>query len=87
MAEINLTNQGIEYYLPRFTYGKRDGKVIFPEYIFFKTKITDTFQSIGFTKGVSDFIRFNRTFAKTRDEKIDMLRDQQQVKIKLDAIS
>ena len=51
MAEINLNNQKIEYFLPRFTFGKREGKVIFPGYIFIKSKTGDTFQSIRSTRG------------------------------------
>ena len=75
MAEINLNNQKIEYFLPRFTYGKREGKVIFPGYIFIKPKTGgDTFQSIRSTRGVSDFVRFEMAFANASDEKIDDLK-------------
>ena len=74
MAEINLNNQKIEYFLPRFTCGKREGKVIFPGYIFIKPKKGDTFQSIRSTKGVSDFVRFEMAFAKASDETIDDLK-------------
>ena len=42
MAAMNLKNQRIEYFLPRFTFGKREGKVIFPGYIFFKPKTGNT---------------------------------------------
>ena len=38
MAEINLNNQKVEYFLPRFTCGKQEGKVIFSGYIFIKPK-------------------------------------------------
>ena len=68
MAEINLNNQSIEYFLPRFTYGKREGKAIFPGYIFIKPKTGDTFQSIRSTQGVSDFVRFEMAFANASDE-------------------
>ena len=51
MAEINLNNQSIEYFLPRFTFGSREGKVIFPGYIIIKPKTGDTFQSIRSTRG------------------------------------
>ena len=74
MAEINLNNQNIENFLPRFTCGKREGKVIFPGYIFIKPKKGDTFQSIRSTKGVSDFVRFEMAFAKASDETIDDLK-------------
>jgi transcriptional antiterminator RfaH len=74
IAEINLKNQGIEYFLPRFTCGKREGKVIFPGYIFIKPKMGNTFQSIRSTKGVSDFVRFEMTFANASDETIDELK-------------
>jgi len=69
-AEINLINQSIEYFLPRFTNGKREGKVIFPGYIFIKPKITDTYQSIRSTRGVGDFVRFEMSFANISDESI-----------------
>ena len=74
MAEINLNNQKIEHFLPRFTCGKRKGKVIFPGYIFIKPKTGDTFQSIRSTRGVSDFVRFEMAFANVSDETIDDLK-------------
>jgi len=74
MAEINLKNQSIEYFLPRFTNGKREGKVIFPGYIFIKPKITDTYQSIRSTRGMSDFVRFEMSFANVKDQTIDELK-------------
>ena len=74
MAEINLKNQKIEYFLPRFTCGKREGKVIFPGYIFIKPKMGDTFQSIRSTRGVSDFVRFDMAFANASDETINDLK-------------
>ena len=74
MAEINLKNQSIQYFLPRFTCGKREGKVIFPGYIFIKPKTEDTFQSIRSTRGVSDFVRFEMAFANVSDETIDDLK-------------
>jgi len=74
-AEINLINQSIEYFLPRFTNGKREGKVIFPGYIFIKPKITDTYQSIRSTRGVGDFVRFEMSFANISDESIDDLKE------------
>jgi len=75
MAEMNLKNQNIEYFLPRFTCGKREGKVIFPGYIFIKPKSGITYQSIRSTRGVSDFIRFEMAFANARDETIDELKE------------
>ena len=74
VAEVNFTNQGIQYFLPRFTNGKREGKVIFPGYIFVKPKTGDTYQSIRSTRGVSDFVRFEMAFANVSDETIDDLK-------------
>ena len=74
MAEINLSNQNIEYFLPRFTCGKREGKVIFPGYIFIKPKTGDTFQSIRSTRGMSDFVRYDMAFANASDETINDLK-------------
>ena len=74
MAEMNLKNQRIEFFLPRFTCGKREGKVIFPGYVFIKPKTTDTFQSIRSTRGVSDFVRFEMAFANASDETIEELK-------------
>ena len=73
-AEMNLKNQSIEYFLPKFTCGKREGKVIFPGYIFIKPKKGDTFQSIRSTKGVSYFVRFEMAFAYVSDETFDDLK-------------
>ena len=75
VAEVNLKNQSIEYFLPRFINGKREGKAIFPGYIFIKPKIGDTYQSIRSTRGVSDFVRFEMAFANASDETIDKLRE------------
>ena len=72
-AEINLSYQGIEYFLPRFTGGKREGKVIFPGYVFIKPKKT-TYQTIRSTRGISDFVRFELSFANASDETIDELK-------------
>ena len=74
-VEINLKNQSIEYFLPRFTCGSREGKVIFPGYIFIKPKPKDTFQSIRFTRGVNDFVRFETAFANASAKTIDELRE------------
>jgi len=73
-AKMNLKNQRIEFFLPRFTCGKREGKVIFPGYIFIKPKTGDTYQSIRSTRGVNDFVRFEMAFANTSDETIDDLK-------------
>ena len=73
-AEMNLKNQRIEFFLPRFTCGKREGKVIFPGYIFIKPKTGDTYQSIRSTRGVNDFVRFEIAFANASDETIDDLK-------------
>jgi len=74
VAEMNLKNQEIEYFLPRFTCGKREGKIIFPGYIFIKPKKENTFQSIRSTRGLSDFVRFEMSFANASDETIDELK-------------
>ena len=74
MAEMNLKNQSIEYFLPKFTCGKREGKVIFPGYIFIKPKTGDTYQSIRSTRGVSDIVRFEMAFANASDETIEELK-------------
>jgi len=74
MAEMNLTNQNIKYFLPRFTCGRREGKVIFPGYIFIKPKTGNTYQAIRSTKGVSDFVRFEMSFANASDDTIDELK-------------
>jgi len=75
IVEINLTNQNIEYFLPRFTCGKREGKAIFPGYIFVKPGSNHTYQSIRSTRGVSDFVRFEKTFANTSNKTINELRE------------
>jgi len=72
---MNLTNQNIEYFLPRFTCGKREGKVVFPGYIFIRPRPENTFQSIRSTRGVSDFVRFEMAFANASDETIDELKE------------
>ena len=74
IAEINLKNQNIEYFLSKSINGKREGKVIFPGYIFIKPKTGDTFQSIRSTRGISDFVRFEIAFANASDETIDELK-------------
>ena len=73
-AEINLKNQSIEYFLPRFTCGKREGKVIFPGYLFIKPNMGNTYRAIRSTRGVNDFVRFEMSFANASDETIDKLK-------------
>jgi len=75
VAEINLARQSIEFFLPRFTSGKREGKVVFPGYIFVRPKINDTFQSIRSSKGINDFVRFEMAFANATDEMISEIRE------------
>jgi len=74
LVEINLTNQSIEYFLPRYACGKREGKVIFSGYIFVRPNSNHTYQSIRSTMGVNDFVRFNLSFAIASNEMIDQLR-------------
>jgi transcriptional antiterminator RfaH len=76
VSEMNLTIQSIEYYLPRFTCGKREGKAIFPGYIFIKPKIGDTYQSIRSTRGVGDFVRFEMAFANASNKTIEKLKEE-----------
>jgi len=75
LAEINLRNQSIEFFLPRFPIGKNKGKLIFPGYVFLKPKLNQTYQSIRSTKGIRNFVRFESNFACASDETIDELRN------------
>tara|TARA_A100001388_G_scaffold215850_1_gene166360 strand:+ start:5037 stop:5513 length:477 start_codon:yes stop_codon:yes gene_type:complete len=71
-VEINLTNQSLDYYLPKIVTKKLNHnpkeEVMFPGYIFINTGI-DKYSSIKYTKGIKDIIKFGENISyMTNDE-------------------
>ncbi len=73
MVEINLTNQKIDYYLPKIVIKKHNHnpkeEVMFPGYIFINTHI-DKYSSVSYTKGIKNIIRFGENIAYVSDDEI-----------------
>ena len=75
VCELNLKNQSIIHYLPRFKTGKREGKPVFPGYVFVKPSHNDNYQQIRSTRGVASFVRFESEFATATDELIHNIKE------------
>ena len=88
ICEQNLKNQSAKFYLPRFMTGKRKGSPIFSGYVFVKVKDRDSFQAIRSTKGITDYVRFNTTFATATDNTIkDIQRTIESLEAKFDKLN
>ena len=72
-VEINLSNQKIDYYLPKLVLKKHNHnlkeEVMFPGYIFINTSI-DKYSSVSYTKGIKNIIRFGENFAYISDDEM-----------------
>ena len=72
-VEINLSNQNLDYYLPKILTKKHNCntkvEVMFPGYIFINTSI-DKYSSVRYTKGIKNIIRFGENIAHMCDDEI-----------------
>ena len=72
-VEINLSNQKIDYYLPKIVTKKHNRnpkeEAMFPGYIFINTSI-DKYSSVSYTKGIKNIIRFGENFAYISDDEM-----------------
>jgi transcriptional antiterminator RfaH len=75
IAYENLNNQGHEIFLPTIKLASKS-KVLFPGYIFVKPKIGSSYISIKSTKGVKNFIKFDRTFPIVSETLIKFLKSR-----------
>ncbi len=72
-AEINLSNQNFDYYLPRIIFEKTNSKikeeVLFPGYIFINTSF-ENYSPISNTIGIKDIIKFGNYIPSLTDNHI-----------------
>lgn len=72
-AEINLSNQNFDFYVPKILVKKINStlveEVLFPGYIFVKSKIED-YSSIKYTKGIKKIIKFGDSIPCLTDNKM-----------------
>jgi len=72
-AEINLKNQGFDYYLPKIVTKKYNSnpkeEAMFPGYIFINTDI-DKCSIVSYTKGIKSIIKFGEKISYISDEEI-----------------
>ena len=73
IVQLNLSNQGFDYYLPKIIIKKPDSitkeEAMFPGYIFINTNI-NRYSSVKYTKGIKDIIKFGENIAYMTDEEI-----------------
>lgn len=73
-VEINLSNQSLDYYLPKIVTKKHNRnpkeEVMFPGYIFINTDV-DKYSSVSHTKGIKNIIRFGENIAHLSDDEIE----------------
>jgi len=72
-VEINLSNQNLDYYLPKILTKKHNcntkEEVMFPGYIFINTSI-DKYSSVRYTKGIKNIIKFGKNIPYMSEEEI-----------------
>ena len=76
-AEINLSNQNFDYYLPRIIFEKTNSKikeeVLFPGYIFINTSFENC-SRISNTIGIKDIIKFGNYIPSLTDNHIKSIK-------------
>ena len=76
IAEINLKNQGFDYYLPKIITKKHNSnpkeEAMFPGYIFINTNI-DKCSSLKYTKGIKNIIKFGENISYIANEEIESI--------------
>ena len=74
----NLSNQGLNYYLPKITTKNANSiqkeNILFPGYIFIKTDF-DKFALIKYTKGINSIIKFGKNIPYITDDEIKSIRE------------
>ena len=73
IAEENISNQGFEVYLPKFTV-KSQSKALFPGYVFANLASDTNWVPLFSTKGVKRFVKFGNQFAIVPDVVINSIK-------------
>ncbi len=75
--EINLSNQNLDYYLPKIVVKKINSnfveEVLFPGYIFINTILED-YSLIRYTKGIKRVLKFGKTIPFLTDNEIKSIK-------------
>lgn len=77
IAEDNISNQGFEVYLPKFTLDNNT-KPLFPGYIFAHLAQDINWAPIFSTKGVARFVKFGSEFAIVPEHIINIIMKNEQ---------
>lgn len=76
IAEINLTNQKFDYYLPKITTRKINSSIkeaaLFPGYFFIKTDI-ENYSALQYTTGIKNIVKFGDSISIIPDDDIQAL--------------
>ena len=76
-TESNLSNQNVEYYLPKKKVKKSNSnfkeEILFPGYIFIKTRLEDSLL-IKYTKGIKKVVKFGKNIPLLTDDEINSIR-------------
>ena len=75
-AESNLSNQKIDFYLPKIKVKNLNSNVseeiLFPGYIFINTRLED-YSTIKYTKGIKKVVKFGRNIPRLTDIEINSI--------------
>jgi transcription antitermination factor NusG len=76
-VENNLSNQSLDYYLPKIVIKKHNRNpkegAMFPGYIFINTDV-EKYSAVSYTKGIKKIIRFGANIAHLSDEEIKSIK-------------
>ena len=76
-AESNLSNQNVEYYLPKIKVKKSNSnfkeEILFPGYVFIKTRLED-YWFVKYTKGIKKVVKFGKNIPRLTDDEINSIR-------------
>ncbi len=88
-VESNLSNQNLDYYLPKIKVKKPNSDLVdealFPGYIFIKTRLEES-TSIKYTKGIKKVIKFGNSIPCLTENEIKSIKSIEKLS-KLDPIS
>jgi transcription antitermination factor NusG len=81
IAEINLSNQKFDYYLPKITIRKINSSIkevaLFPGYIFIKTGI-ENYSALQYTTGIKNIVKFGDSISIIPDDDIQAIRNAEE---------
>jgi len=81
IAEINLSNQKFDYYLPKITIRKINSSIkevaLFPGYVFIKTDI-ENYSALQYTTGIKNIVKFGDSISIIPDDDIQAIQNAEE---------